>query len=81
MAYVNVKTTAAVTPDQRSALTTAITQALSDILGEDATQTIVVIDQVPKIDWGPDGPRVPITPLGPPLPDRPEDNWSMLNPG
>lgn len=53
MPYVNVKIArTGATPEQKSLLISAITRALSEILGKDPASTIIVIDEIEPSDWG-----------------------------
>lgn len=53
MPYVNVKITReGVTPAQKAAVISGVTQVLVDVLGKDPATTFVVINEVELEDWG-----------------------------
>lgn len=61
MPYVNIKITdEAVTPEQKRALITGITNLLQSELGKNPKTTVIVIDEVPTDNWGINGVQVSI---------------------
>lgn len=53
MPYVNIKVTReGVTPEQKQALISGVTELLQQVLGKDPATTFVVLDEVAMEDWG-----------------------------
>lgn len=53
MPYVNIKVTReGVTPEQKQALISGVTELLQQVLDKDPATTFVVLDEVAMEDWG-----------------------------
>lgn len=53
MPYVNIKVTReGVTPEQKAALISGVTEVLQQVLSKDPATTFVVLDEVELADWG-----------------------------